>query len=105
MRKEQKDLSLLNQNLYDNGATEECRIMILTFFCQYYLNLCDNSGNPILPTSTQCEEIMESCPMELEEAAQFNFAISNCHLLPSEKPSCFSLEDNDTLYDELIISK
>ena len=85
IRKEEEKIALLNQGLQLIGASEECRMEVVPFLCQYFFGLCSDSGSLIQPTSSQCEEIKNSvCPREWEAAVQFNLELPDCSALPSE---------------------
>ena len=95
VRNQEAEATNLINGLTTIGASEECKGKVIPLLCLHLFGLCGESGVPIHPTRSECEEIRdETCQMVWNILLALDIDLPDCDLLPSESSSCPTLNDS-----------
>ena len=95
MRNEEAKVKKLIIGLTAIGVSEECRSKAISLLCLHLFGLCGESGVPIHPTRSECEEVRdETCQWNIVKALDFD--LPDCTMLPDEASFCPALNDSSS---------
>ena len=98
MRNEEAIVMKLINGLTFIGASEECKSKAIPLLCLYLFGLCGESGVPIRPTRSECEEVRdETCQQEWNMVKAFDIDLLDCDDLPHEASFCPALNDSGSI--------
>ena len=67
----------------------QCKEEVLPFLCVHLLSICSDSGEPLQPSRSQCENIRDNvCSREWQEALTFKIDLPTCSSLPESSSYC-----------------
>ena len=76
-------------------SSNECKSKAIPLICLHLFGLCGESGVPIRPTRSECEEVRdETCQREWNIVKALDFDLPDCAILPDEASFCSALNDS-----------
>ena len=95
-RNEEAMVTKLVNGLTTIRASEECRSEAIPLLCLHLFGLCGESGVPIRPTRSECEEVRdETCQREWNMVETL-IDLPDCDVLPLKASFCPAVNDSDS---------
>ena len=96
VRNEEAIVTKLINGLTTLQSSNECKSKAIPLICLHLFGLCGESGVPIRPTRSECEEIRDKTCQREWNIVESLIDLPDCDGLPREASSCPTMNHNDS---------